>query len=82
MPLVTGKSGGPSRPASRSEHQRAVPRPSDIADGLPRSFALAVYPPLIAWRSAPNFALDGAIKKKHPLGLRLRVLCVKLVSAV
>lgn len=55
-----------------------MPRPSDIADGLPRSFALAVYPPLIAWRSAPKFALDGAIKKKHPPGLRLRVLCVKL----
>ena len=76
--LCTGKSGGPSRPASRSEHQRAVPRPSDIADGLPRSFALAVYTPLIARRSAPKFALYGASKKKHPHGLRLRVLCVML----
>ena len=70
----TGKSGGPSRHASRGEHQRAVPRPSDIADGLPRPFALTVYPPLIAWRSAPNFASDGAPKKEHPHGLRLRVL--------
>ena len=48
VPLVTGKSGWPSRHASRSEHRRAVPRPADVADGLPRQDALAVHAPLIS----------------------------------
>lgn len=66
MPLVTGKSGGPSRPASRSEHQRAVPRPSDIADGLPRLDALAVYPPLISRALRAQVRLRWRSKEKAP----------------
>ena len=48
----------------------------DVAADLPRPDALAVHAPLIAWRSAPNFALRCRFKEGHPRGLRLRVLYI------
>ena len=72
MPPVYREIGRVEPPCEpRRASDRPCPGLPDVADDLPRPDALAVHAPLIAWRSAPHFALDVAPKK----GTRMGYVC-------